>query len=360
MNVQKLKQNMFWVVMAGLGVILVAVFALMAWPAMGKASKLEGSLRSQRANLEQKVGQIPPVPSREDINNWQKYRQALRERAEHTIDFYNKADTALEKWLDDQQQAPDVYAFNSWYDQRRKDMDAALPNPKDVEEPAPAYLWEVLNVTEIEQKIPNPQQRQELMRAVMKRYWIRKKLENAMAPIKASIQELSEVIFLEDIFTRYQMQAPPKWKKLSGGQMSPYAGVPFEMEYTVASGYKDQSGQKDIPLANTVTFGISLKMKNSDVPTLISNLLSPSVQPTILIEIVGLTIETVDQNTFEEEIPVPETEQQDKRDEMIRKKYETILARPVQVRITGRVLDVDAAVLQRKLEDIRKGPQAPQ
>lgn len=360
MNVTKLKQNLFWVVMGGLGVILVAAFVLVVWPAMGKASESAKSLGNHRTNLQQKLEQLPPVPSQADVQSWQNYRRTLRERAEQMIEFYLKADLTLEKWLDDQQQAPDLYAFNSWYDQKRKDMDAALPNPKDAEEPASGYLWEVLNITEIEQKISSPQQRLDLMRAVMKRYWIRKKLESAMAPIKGSIRELTEVVFLEDLFARYLLSSPPKWKKLTGGSMSPYAGVHLEMEYVVSSGYKDPTGQKDAPLAGTITFGISLQMKNSEVPTLISNLLSPSVPPNLLIEIIGLTIEAADQNKFDEEVPIPETEPQEKRDEIIRKKYEAIAAQPVQVRITGRLLDVDSAMLQRKLEDIRKGPPAPQ
>lgn len=336
MNAAKLKQNAFWVGCGGALLILVVLYAIMYRP---KADLLATKLRTFQQR-DRDLGDLvnsDTIPGRPDIDAQKAHKAEMLGKLEAMVKFYQEKDLSFESWLPQlntkEFDTPNPGLFLAHWETEKNQLN-------DLLQPAEqrGFMWEVVPNTALDNKTTGPM----LMKDLQKMYWIRVRIWEAIQAIvnqerqeKKPVLELQEVAFLESVYARYQGigQAPQNYPGV-GTMVGRYPGIAVNRDFVLPGG-----------LGRTITFGISLKIKLTDLPNVLAILLDPNAKPNkMLIELLGVRVEPAETNEFKKTVDVSQENQEGDLVEHRKK----VVPQPVIVRITARVLDFDKAKLEEK------------
>ncbi|OHB71199.1 MAG: hypothetical protein A2W23_02975 [Planctomycetes bacterium RBG_16_43_13] len=265
---EKLRQNIFWVGMVSAGIVLVIFFAVSIVPQLSRKSTLNSDIL-KKSNTLKGIIDSSGIYSRQDIDELIKKRDVYKAKYDEVVKFYETYDTTLEKWFDGLPETPPVGLFDSKYRDKREALERAFKERRiwfessDEANKPNAFNWEIVQSN---YDVPT-------LKKIQKRYWIREKVANVILnnnPNNLIMYELNEITFFD--------------KLVAGGSATPkydYPGVPKTKVATF------QEYQLPDGLGNTITFGVSLNIYYNDIPKFISNLLSTSMKPELLINLRG-------------------------------------------------------------------------
>ncbi len=320
----KIKENPF---MAGIGgaVLLFLILAgVLIFPIWSEKGALETRIKRKKMQLNSASLNTPGQP---DINSWndQKFD---KDNPENETDYWGKLvasylelakffseyDLLLEWWMTKpgppsseeladydknkvalMRKTPDKGAFTGQLQDARKKLEEKLANAtppiklgmRDEEEDGMedpnaitfGFNWE----DEIPWNTLSREDRDAILGELQKRYQIRKRIANICTGNRVEIQRLVDVYFFAKISK--SLRGIQRWEQRPQAGMGdelPYPAIP---ERSTPDKFKEFGLPGD--LGKTLTFGVTVDLRYSEVEKFLQAILNRDIEPNILINIVG-------------------------------------------------------------------------
>ncbi len=304
----KLKQNGFWIFCGLLAAGLVAAIALVVFPLWTQRDKNRTDVIRMQGSLKTILDK--GVPGGSDISEWQQRKKAYQDDYKAISKLYTERDVALEAWFSNAQaaggQVPLPDQFSDPYKDACKEVEAMLtkagvavgtPEKGEGDEVKLHFGFNWQNLAEVEWDKLSMPDRQNVIRALQKRFWIAKHLAQACAPAEGGklAARVLDLRFFKPLCD--DVSAIPPLMGQVGSVKSP--------EY-IASWVRPQMGAMKFPefelpdrLGTTLSFGFGVEVPFDNVPRFLQHLLNPAQAPHVLLNIAACRIFVASQNETE-------------------------------------------------------------
>lgn len=368
MDLKQIRKHLFWIVMGAGALLLLVLYLTMYSSRAAYVDRLKRDVTANQGIFTEFLGS--PV-GRPDLRAWEDYRRKLDRSVEQTVDFYVKQDREFERWFPalgtPPENVPNPGTFINTHKDEQEKLDRLL-RPDASEEPWNSG-WVRINQEYLVHVERNPRGKgledvHRFMRDVQKMYWIRKRFARCLEPMLAKDRERPK----DERMVRVETIS---WLRPITERFPPPQDFPVTSSRDFAEGREEWPGlPKNIHLRGFVlprelgtsyTFRAKFRMALEDLPRFMSRFLAydpfpDDPDPAMLIELIGLSVRTVETNEFSRKVTVREQDPPEKQEAELEKVRRTLRPKPVEVRIVARVLDPDAERFKKFLAEARKGP----
>ncbi len=364
----KLKQNLFWVGVAA-GLAVVAAVAFLWWLPLHQSAEEEktkiGKLNTDLTSLKDQAPwekAAPDVrsgaPSQKDIEKWNEVKKQFQGDYKTIAENFIKHDAPLEGWLPsltNKTNPPHTEFCNSLVDAakelekeiRAKGVLVGLPNDL---KPDGKYGFNWGDVVNLPWSVITDEERRSAIRDLQKRYFICELIRDAVTAQGVKAERLNDVFFFKVLADPQKFPQEPRPTAAEGevkyvGSPTTEFGARFEELYLPEGDKPPKPEDPKNFLGRTITFGFSVTLSYSDVAKLIREVITPSRSP-LLVNVIGVRIFAATQNPLkkEDQVRIQKGDPHEAKIAARKKELEdAVKPQPVQVWITGQVIDFDPA-----------------
>ena len=379
---EKLSQNKFLTGMAVVGVVAVAGFGILVYPAWSEAGTKVKSIKTSVGKL---TGELEDLPGDPNVKAWTDQAESLKKRfagsPTENLGKLAALDKNLGQWFDGIEDSSGFVAFLTPYDDERQKLEEEVlskgvllgsPIDKDgvsVETRLPGFNW----ITRADIVTANTTEKEMHAKEILqKRFNICRAIVNAVtADVDKSLRprRLLDVTFLEKFpYVSSSLVDPGSKAYLIPIDQTRYSGFfgvgkGNYVEHSLPSngdeplpGAESEAGKtpestsaqppKPKPMGKTITVGFAVVMDYSQVPALVRNLIdSKGMEPELNLSIVGLSVFVHTPNKIEVNEKVKLKANETKETYEKKGQDETNACPPPQVHVyvTCQVFDFDPA-----------------
>jgi hypothetical protein len=288
------------------GALVVIVLVVLA-PGAKRESQLRREVARAARDLE---AAKPGTPGRQDIESWRRYGERLTAAYAGIAAVHREADARFERWFPGlpltERGAPPRDAFvTRWRDEARLLENAlaaaSVKVGSEPDDPSPGFNWEPLRIEQLDAvgRADEPA----LLRDVQKRFWLRKRIADIILRSGVPVRRLVDFRFFRPLHPKIQDVAPFG----GGSELVVWSGLPGAPQGRLPRDFEES------PLPNgigrTITFGVVLEVRYSDVPRAIREVLTPGLEPTVqegmLVNVIGSQVTVRQQNAVKVTVDDP-------------------------------------------------------
>ncbi len=307
----KLKQNIFWVICGVAGAALLAICGVVLFPLFNDKEVARSSVSTLKNSLAKSVQE--GMPGNDDVKAWEQRRALLVADYDFISKHYIERDKELQRWFPENdvelpdEPPPRIQQFADKYRDNGKEIENMFKaagiaigiqelstDPNAEPKTQFGFNWEKLSEVPWEE-VP-PADEAQVVRLLQKRFWIARHLANACAPsVDGKSQKVAERLL--DLRFFKELHNNGSWFQPLDAQIAGVRAPLYSGSWArIIPGVKFPEFELPDRLGLTITFGAAVEIRFDKVPAFLQQMLNPSQRPQILINILSSRIFVEKQN----------------------------------------------------------------